>query len=166
YGAGEAGAGPQSSAEEEGDVRRLHARLDGVCPRSRDRRHPALCRQGRLPPSRELPQTQKSVQGAAVQSGGVGLRGLPHAHRGLLQEQGEADPPDGSLYEEEPRKVCFNYDLFLNLEGNPPVNHLRCEKLTFNNPTKEFRRKLIKAGGVRSHDAAAARALRGAIRRD
>ncbi|XP_029683794.1 protein ENL isoform X1 [Takifugu rubripes] len=49
---------------------------------------------------------------------------------------------------EEPRKVCFNYDLFLNLEGNPPVNHLRCEKLTFNNPTKEFRRKLIKAGGI------------------
>ncbi|XP_047443633.1 protein ENL isoform X2 [Mugil cephalus] len=49
---------------------------------------------------------------------------------------------------EEPKKVCFNYDLFLNLEGNPPVNHLRCEKLTFNNPTKEFRRKLLKAGGV------------------
>ncbi|KAM9849341.1 protein ENL [Aulostomus maculatus] len=49
---------------------------------------------------------------------------------------------------EEPKKVCFNYDLFLNLEGNPPVNHLRCEKLTFNNPTKDFRRKLIKAGGV------------------
>ncbi|KAM3938869.1 protein ENL isoform 2-T2 [Leptodactylus fuscus] len=49
---------------------------------------------------------------------------------------------------EEPKKVCFTYDLFLNLEGNPPVNHLRCEKLTFNNPTKEFRRKLVKAGGV------------------
>ncbi|XP_063311932.1 protein ENL [Pelobates fuscus] len=49
---------------------------------------------------------------------------------------------------EEPKRVCFNYDLFLNLEGNPPVNHLRCEKLTFNNPTKEFRRKLLKAGGV------------------
>ncbi|XP_037553917.1 protein ENL isoform X2 [Nematolebias whitei] len=49
---------------------------------------------------------------------------------------------------EEPKKVCFNYDLFLNLEGNPPVNHLRCEKLTFNNPTIDFRRKLIKAGGI------------------
>ncbi|XP_044274956.1 protein ENL isoform X3 [Varanus komodoensis] len=49
---------------------------------------------------------------------------------------------------EEPKRVCFTYDLFLNLEGNPPVNHLRCEKLTFNNPTKEFRHKLIKAGGV------------------
>lgn len=53
------------------------------------------------------------------------------------------------LRQEEPKKVFFNYDLFLNLEGNPPVNHLRCEKLTFNNPTQEFRRKLIKAGGVR-----------------
>lgn len=49
---------------------------------------------------------------------------------------------------EEPRKVCFTYDLFLNLEGNPPVNHLRCEKLTFNNPTVEFRYKLLMAGGV------------------
>lgn len=57
--------------------------------------------------------------------------------------------------QEEPKKVCFNYDLFLNLEGNPPVNHLRCEKLTFNNPTKEFRRKLIKAGGVRLPDTLA-----------
>lgn len=53
-----------------------------------------------------------------------------------------------SCFQEEPKKVCFTYDLFLNLEGNPPVNHLRCEKLTFNNPTKEFRRKLIRAGGV------------------
>lgn len=53
-----------------------------------------------------------------------------------------------SLLKEEPRKVCFTYDLFLNLEGNPPVNHLRCEKLTFNNPTVEFRYKLLMAGGV------------------
>ncbi|MBN3306162.1 ENL protein, partial [Amia calva] len=36
-----------------------------------------------------------------------------------------------------------------HLEGHPPVNHLRCEKLTFNNPTEEFRRKLLKAGGQR-----------------
>ncbi|XP_046905295.1 protein AF-9 isoform X2 [Hypomesus transpacificus] len=50
---------------------------------------------------------------------------------------------------EEPRKVRFDYDLFLHLEGHPPVNHLRCEKLTFNNPTEEFRRKLLKAGGQR-----------------
>lgn len=50
--------------------------------------------------------------------------------------------------QEEPRKVRFDYDLFLHLEGHPPVNHLRCEKLTFNNPTEDFRRKLLKAGGV------------------
>ncbi|KAM4612276.1 protein AF-9 [Polymixia lowei] len=50
---------------------------------------------------------------------------------------------------EEPKKVRFDYDLFLHLEGHPPVNHLRCEKLTFNNPTEEFRRKLLKAGGKR-----------------
>nr|XP_033812474.1 protein ENL isoform X5 [Geotrypetes seraphini] len=53
---------------------------------------------------------------------------------------------------EEPKKVCFTYDLFLNLEGNPPVNHLRCEKLTFNNPTKDFLRKLLKAGGYAGKD--------------
>uniref|UniRef100_A0ACB8ERM0 Protein AF-9 n=1 Tax=Sphaerodactylus townsendi TaxID=933632 RepID=A0ACB8ERM0_9SAUR len=52
------------------------------------------------------------------------------------------------LCEEEPKKVRFDYDLFLHLEGHPPVNHLRCEKLTFNNPTEEFRRKLLKAGGI------------------
>ncbi|ELK06979.1 Protein AF-9 [Pteropus alecto] len=50
---------------------------------------------------------------------------------------------------EEPKKVRFDYDLFLHLEGHPPVNHLRCEKLTFNNPTEEFRRKLLKAGGIK-----------------
>ncbi|CAM4558973.1 protein AF-9 isoform X1 [Lepidochelys kempii] len=49
---------------------------------------------------------------------------------------------------EEPKKVRFDYDLFLHLEGHPPVNHLRCEKLTFNNPTEEFRKKLLKAGGI------------------
>lgn len=66
--------------------------------------------------------------------------------------QPPAQPPEWtslfSLFKEEPRKVCFTYDLFLNLEGNPPVNHLRCEKLTFNNPTVEFRYKLLMAGGV------------------
>ncbi|XP_014321970.1 protein ENL isoform X4 [Myotis lucifugus] len=56
-------------------------------------------------------------------------------------------------FQEEPRKVCFTYDLFLNLEGNPPVNHLRCEKLTFNNPTVEFRYKLLMAGGDASRES-------------
>ncbi len=55
-----------------------------------------------------------------------------------------------TFHQEEPKKVRFDYDLFLHLEGHPPVNHLRCEKLTFNNPTEEFRRKLLKAGGVRT----------------
>ncbi|KAJ8272005.1 hypothetical protein COCON_G00108640 [Conger conger] len=50
---------------------------------------------------------------------------------------------------EEPKKVRFDYDLFLHLDGHPPVNHLRCEKLTFNKPTEEFGRKLLKAGGYR-----------------
>ncbi|XP_071795335.1 uncharacterized protein [Asterias amurensis] len=49
---------------------------------------------------------------------------------------------------EEPKKVILNYDLFLNTEQQPPVNHIRCEKLTFHNPTEDFRRKLLKAGGV------------------
>nr|XP_020646002.1 protein AF-9 isoform X3 [Pogona vitticeps] len=53
-----------------------------------------------------------------------------------------------TLRPEEPKKVRFDYDLFLHLEGHPPVNHLRCEKLTFNNPTEEFRKKLLKAGGI------------------
>ena len=56
--------------------------------------------------------------------------------------------PVSAFSQEEPKKVRFDYDLFLHLEGHPPVNHLRCEKLTFNNPTEEFRKKLLKAGGV------------------
>lgn len=73
-----------------------------------------------------------------------------------------------SLLKEEPRKVCFTYDLFLNLEGNPPVNHLRCEKLTFNNPTIEFRYKLLMAGGVSAPaqtDAGEAPAVRSCLPR-
>ena len=49
---------------------------------------------------------------------------------------------------EEPKKIRFKYDLFLHVENSPPVNHVRCEKLTFQNPTEEFRKKLLKAGGV------------------
>ncbi|XP_013790797.1 protein AF-9-like [Limulus polyphemus] len=47
---------------------------------------------------------------------------------------------------EEPKKVVFQYDLYLRLEG--PVSNTRAEKLTFQNPTEEFRKKLLKAGGV------------------
>ena len=46
----------------------------------------------------------------------------------------------------EPKKIVFMYNLFLHMEE--PVNHVRCEKLTFQNPTDEFRKKLLKAGGV------------------
>ncbi|CAK9299298.1 unnamed protein product [Gordionus sp. m RMFG-2023] len=49
---------------------------------------------------------------------------------------------------DEPKKIRFEYDLFLHLQDCPPVNHVRCEKLTFQNPTPEFQKKLIKAGGV------------------
>ncbi|XP_078695314.1 protein ENL-like [Branchiostoma floridae x Branchiostoma belcheri] len=47
---------------------------------------------------------------------------------------------------EEPRKVQFQYDLFLYTDM--PVNNIRPERLTFNNPSEEFRRRLIKGGGV------------------
>ncbi|MGH0124798.1 UNVERIFIED_CONTAM: hypothetical protein FKN15_074499 [Acipenser sinensis] len=68
---------------------------------------------------------------------------------------------------EEPKKVRFDYDLFLHVEGHPPVNHLRCEKLTFNNPTEEFRKKLLKAGGSDCVEAmAAVRSLQVSVKPD
>lgn len=48
---------------------------------------------------------------------------------------------------DEPRKVRFEYDLFLQSEG-PPISHVRYEKMTFKNPSEDFRMKLIKGGGV------------------
>ena len=48
---------------------------------------------------------------------------------------------------DEPRKVKFDYDLFLQSEG-PPISHVRYEKMTFRNPSEDFRMKLIKGGGV------------------
>ena len=48
---------------------------------------------------------------------------------------------------DEPRKVRFEYDLVLQSEG-PPIQYLRHEKLTFKNPSEDFRRKLILGGGV------------------
>lgn len=50
---------------------------------------------------------------------------------------------------DEPRKVKFDYDLFLQSEG-PPISHVRYEKITFKNPSEDFRIKLIKGGGVSS----------------
>lgn len=49
---------------------------------------------------------------------------------------------------EEPKKIRFEYDLFLQGLGGPAVNNSRCEKLTFQNPTEEFKEKLFKAGAV------------------
>ncbi|XP_073332633.1 protein ENL-like [Pagrus major] len=46
---------------------------------------------------------------------------------------------------DKPKKVCFSY----NLNLKPGGDHLRCETITFNNPNKDFKRKLIKAGGVK-----------------
>ena len=51
---------------------------------------------------------------------------------------------------DEPRKVRFEYDLFLQSEGRP-IHHVRYEKMTFKNPSEDFRRKLILGGGVRAH---------------
>ncbi|XP_039266451.2 uncharacterized protein LOC120341917 [Styela clava] len=49
---------------------------------------------------------------------------------------------------EAPKNVRFQYDLFLHTESMPPVNHTRLEKLTFTNPTEDFRKKLLSAGAV------------------
>lgn len=49
---------------------------------------------------------------------------------------------------EEPRKLRFDYDLFLPGFGSPPIDKIRSEALTFRNPTDEFRRKLVKGGGI------------------
>ena len=48
-----------------------------------------------------------------------------------------------------PRKISFEYDLFLNGLDAPAISFTRHEKLNFTNPTPEFKTKLIKAGGVR-----------------
>uniref|UniRef100_T1JP90 YEATS domain-containing protein n=1 Tax=Strigamia maritima TaxID=126957 RepID=T1JP90_STRMM len=47
---------------------------------------------------------------------------------------------------EDPKFVKFEYDLFLHVGG--PASNRRAEKLIFQNPTEDFRRKLIRAGGV------------------
>ena len=49
---------------------------------------------------------------------------------------------------DEPKKVRFEYDLLLPNLNDPPINQIRSECLTFQNPSDEFRQKLLKAGGV------------------
>ncbi|XP_003386748.1 PREDICTED: protein AF-9-like [Amphimedon queenslandica] len=49
---------------------------------------------------------------------------------------------------DEPKKVRFEYDLLLPNLNDPPINQIRSECLTFQNPSEEFKSKLLKAGGV------------------
>ena len=49
---------------------------------------------------------------------------------------------------DEPKKVRFEYDLLLPNLNDPPINQIRSECLTFQNPSEEFRQKLLKAGGT------------------
>ncbi len=51
---------------------------------------------------------------------------------------------------DEPKKVRFEYDLLLPNLNDPPINQIRSECLTFQNPSDEFTQKLIKAGGVQT----------------
>ncbi|XP_071449942.1 protein AF-9 isoform X1 [Hetaerina americana] len=48
---------------------------------------------------------------------------------------------------DEPKKVKYHYDLHLQNSGRP-ISNIKREKYTFSNPTEDFRRKLIKGGGV------------------
>lgn len=46
----------------------------------------------------------------------------------------------------EPKNMTFEYDLYLEM-GRTVSNHL-FEKLTFKNPSDDFRKRLLKGGGV------------------
>ncbi|XP_046400558.1 protein ENL isoform X1 [Ischnura elegans] len=48
---------------------------------------------------------------------------------------------------DEPKKVRYYYDLHLQNSG-PPISNIKREKYTFSNPSEDFRRKLIRGGGV------------------
>ena len=54
---------------------------------------------------------------------------------------------------DEPKKVRFEYDLLLPNLNDPPINQIRSECLTFQNPSEEFRQKLLTAGGVETGGA-------------
>ena len=49
--------------------------------------------------------------------------------------------------EDEPKKVRFEYYLLLPNLNDPPINQIRSEFLTFQNPSKKFQQKFLKAGG-------------------
>lgn len=46
----------------------------------------------------------------------------------------------------DPKKASFEYDMFLRLDDS--VVNYRKEKMTFYNPNEEFKKKLIKGGGI------------------
>lgn len=48
---------------------------------------------------------------------------------------------------EEPRKIRFKYELVLQDRGSPPMSRVIREIHVFS-PSEDFRRKLIKGGGV------------------
>ena len=48
---------------------------------------------------------------------------------------------------EEPKKISFQYDLQLQPSG-PPISRVLREPRLFQNPSEDFRRKLIRGGGV------------------
>lgn len=48
---------------------------------------------------------------------------------------------------EEPRKLQFYYELEINTSG-PPLKNIQREQKVFSNPSEDFRRKLIRGGGV------------------
>jgi len=48
---------------------------------------------------------------------------------------------------DEPRKIRFNYELILQERGSPPMSKVIRETYVFS-PSEDFRRKLIKGGGV------------------
>ncbi|XP_056636331.1 protein ENL [Diorhabda sublineata] len=48
---------------------------------------------------------------------------------------------------QEPKRIKFNYELYLQPTG-PPIHRVQKEKYTFFNPSEEFRVKLLKGGAV------------------
>lgn len=55
---------------------------------------------------------------------------------------------------DEPKKVRFEYDLLLPNLNDPPINQIRSECLTFQNPSEDFKQKLVKAGGTSTGSSA------------
>jgi hypothetical protein len=51
---------------------------------------------------------------------------------------------------DEPKKFKHNYDLNLQSSG-PPITKTLREKYVFTNPAGDFRKKLLKGGGVSDH---------------